>query len=183
MKNLTLLTLFLSCCFLANGQDYLKEADACFEKGDYECAKRNYTLFQTFDGADMSAQIKNADECLRALFAADDYFKEKDFSKAGDRYKTVLDKNPKDQYAKKQYDFCFMQFISSTPIIQTSQNLPKSSSFADYTETYANLNIAMVFVEGGTFIMGCTSEQGDDCKDNEKPAHQVTLSNYYMGKY
>jgi len=41
----------------------------------------------------------------------------------------------------------------------------------------------MVFVQGGTFTMGCTSEQGVDCRDWEKPAHQVTLSDFYIGKY
>ena len=41
----------------------------------------------------------------------------------------------------------------------------------------------MVFVQGGTFTMGCTDEQGSDCESNEKPAHQVTLSDYYIGKY
>ena len=41
----------------------------------------------------------------------------------------------------------------------------------------------MVFVQGGTFTMGCTDEQGSDCYKNEKPAHQVTLSDYYIGKY
>jgi len=44
-------------------------------------------------------------------------------------------------------------------------------------------DIEMVFVEGGTFMMGCTKEQGSDCWDDEKPAHQVTLSSYYIGKY
>ena len=43
--------------------------------------------------------------------------------------------------------------------------------------------IEMVFVEGGTFMMGATAEQGTDCRDNEKPVHQVTLSDYYIGKY
>ena len=43
--------------------------------------------------------------------------------------------------------------------------------------------IEMVFVQGGTFMMGCTSEQGNDCYDDEKPAHQVTLSDFYIGKY
>ena len=43
--------------------------------------------------------------------------------------------------------------------------------------------IEMVFVQGGTFNMGCTYEQGNDCSDIEKPAHQVTLSDYYIGKY
>lgn len=40
----------------------------------------------------------------------------------------------------------------------------------------------MIFVEGGTFTMGATAEQGDDALDNEKPAHQVTLSNYYIAE-
>lgn len=40
----------------------------------------------------------------------------------------------------------------------------------------------MIFVEGRTFTMGATSEQGDDASNNEKPAHQVTLSNYYIGE-
>jgi formylglycine-generating enzyme required for sulfatase activity len=41
----------------------------------------------------------------------------------------------------------------------------------------------MVYVQGGTFTMGCTSEQGDDCDGDEKPTHNVTLSSYYMGKF
>jgi len=41
----------------------------------------------------------------------------------------------------------------------------------------------MIFVQGGTFRMGCTAEQGDDCWDEEKPVHQVTVSSFSMGKY
>ena len=41
----------------------------------------------------------------------------------------------------------------------------------------------MVYVEGGTFTMGATSEQGSDAYSDEKPAHSVTLSGYYIGKY
>jgi formylglycine-generating enzyme required for sulfatase activity len=41
----------------------------------------------------------------------------------------------------------------------------------------------MVFVQGGTFRMGCTAEQQDDCDGDEKPVHEVTLSSYYIGKY
>ena len=47
----------------------------------------------------------------------------------------------------------------------------------------AQNGIEMVYVEGGTFIMGCTPEQENECRDNEKPAHEVTLSDYYIGKY
>ena len=41
----------------------------------------------------------------------------------------------------------------------------------------------MIEVKGGTFTMGATSEQGSDADSDEKPAHKVTLSDYYIGKY
>ena len=40
----------------------------------------------------------------------------------------------------------------------------------------------MVWVEGGTFMMGATSEQ-DNAYPDEKPIHQVTLSSFYLCKY
>ena len=45
------------------------------------------------------------------------------------------------------------------------------------------VRVDMVRVEGGTFTMGCTSEQCEDCLENESPAHSVTLSTFYIGKY
>ena len=41
----------------------------------------------------------------------------------------------------------------------------------------------MVYVEGGTFTMGGTAEQGSDVDDDEMPTHSVALSSYYIGKY
>ena len=43
--------------------------------------------------------------------------------------------------------------------------------------------LEMVYVEGGTFQMGATEEQGWDVMDNEKPVHEVTLDSFYIGKY
>ncbi len=40
----------------------------------------------------------------------------------------------------------------------------------------------MVIVEGGTFTMGATPEQGNDAQEKEKPAHEVTLSSYRIGE-
>ena len=59
----------------------------------------------------------------------------------------------------------------------------KSESFTNYIETVNNLNIEMIAVQGGTFTMGCTPEQGDDCLDDERPTHRVTISDFYIGKY
>ena len=41
----------------------------------------------------------------------------------------------------------------------------------------------MVYVSGGTFTMGATSEQGSDAYGDEKPTHSVTLSSFYLCKY
>ena len=41
----------------------------------------------------------------------------------------------------------------------------------------------MVYVEGGTFTMGATTEQGSDADSDEKPAHRVTVSSFFIGKY
>ncbi|MGM9868271.1 MAG: SUMF1/EgtB/PvdO family nonheme iron enzyme [Sodaliphilus sp.] len=48
--------------------------------------------------------------------------------------------------------------------------------------TIGDVAFEMVNVEGGTFTMGATAEQGSDAEDDEKPAHQVTLSSYMIGK-
>ena len=46
-----------------------------------------------------------------------------------------------------------------------------------------NLINNMVYVQGGTFMMGATSEQGSEAWDEEKPVHQVTLSSFSIGRY
>ena len=52
----------------------------------------------------------------------------------------------------------------------------------DFEEFEVNgVKFKMVKVEGGTFTMGATPEQGSDAYDSEKPAHQVTLSSYRIG--
>ena len=43
------------------------------------------------------------------------------------------------------------------------------------------VQFTMKRVEGGTFTMGATAEQGSDADSREKPAHQVTLDSYYIG--
>ena len=42
-------------------------------------------------------------------------------------------------------------------------------------------SFTMIYVEGGSFVMGCTSEQSD-CISDERPAHRVTVNSYYIGE-
>jgi formylglycine-generating enzyme required for sulfatase activity len=41
----------------------------------------------------------------------------------------------------------------------------------------------MVFVKGGTFTMGCTPEQEAFCAEDEKPAREVTVGDFYISSY
>ena len=50
---------------------------------------------------------------------------------------------------------------------------------ADRTFTVKGVEFTMVYVEGGTFMMGSDDA---DAEDDEKPVHQVTLSDYYIGQ-
>ena len=46
-----------------------------------------------------------------------------------------------------------------------------------------NIEKNMIFIQGGTFAMGCTSEQGSDCYDDESPTHSVSISDFHISKY
>lgn len=47
----------------------------------------------------------------------------------------------------------------------------------------AILNFKMIFVEGGSFTMGCTSEQEDECFKPEKPAHPVFVRSFAICRF
>lgn len=67
----------------------------------------------------------------------------------------------------------------------TSAGAPLTMAFRDFnnqTFTVNGVQFTMVAVEGGKFTMGATSEQGSDAEEYEKPAHKVTLSDYYIGQ-
>ena len=61
------------------------------------------------------------------------------------------------------------------------QPVPDASSTGNQTFTVNGVSFTMIAVKGGTFTMGATLEQGSDAY-NDKPTHQVTLSDYYIGE-
>ena len=46
------------------------------------------------------------------------------------------------------------------------------------TFTVNGVSFTMIKVEGGTFQMGATSEQGSDARDEEKPVHLLPEKTY-----
>ncbi|MBR4365348.1 MAG: SUMF1/EgtB/PvdO family nonheme iron enzyme [Bacteroidaceae bacterium] len=75
---------------------------------------------------------------------------------------------------------------SAVPVQNNNNNAvvsQPSSSWGDLqTFEVKGVKFKMVRVQGGTFQMGATPEQGGDAKDDEKPAHSVTLDTYLIGE-
>ena len=68
-------------------------------------------------------------------------------------------------------------------LLLVAASLALSAQSADKVTVTANgVSFDMIFVQGGEFTMGCTGEQGADCTEDEKPAHSVTLSDFYIGE-
>jgi formylglycine-generating enzyme required for sulfatase activity len=69
-------------------------------------------------------------------------------------------------------------------LISITQKISREIAGRTAAEVEATKAIApnMVFVQGGTFKMGCTSEQSSDCEGDEKPVHEVRVSSFYIGK-
>ena len=63
----------------------------------------------------------------------------------------------------------------------TDRNGWTIKDYQNQTITVKGVSFVMVTVKGGTFTMGATAEQ-TGAASSEKPAHQVTLSSYYIGQ-
>ncbi len=65
------------------------------------------------------------------------------------------------------------------------KNFTTQSGGGDQIQSFTvnGVSFKMIPVEGGTFTMGATSEQGSDAYDDETPTHSVTLSDYYIGEF
>ncbi len=79
-------------------------------------------------------------------------------------------------WIKKCKDKLNSRSVSNTPI---HSNLASGTVNAVLQEIASD----MVYIEGSSFIMDCTSEDGIDCWGDETPSHSVTVSSFYMSKY
>ena len=67
-------------------------------------------------------------------------------------------------------------------VVQSGGDSSVKLTFGNQIFTVNGVSFTMIAVEGGTFQMGATSEQGSDADSDEKPVHSVTLSDYYIGE-
>ena len=72
--------------------------------------------------------------------------------------------------------------------MKTNQKTNEKSGDSIFPTVFKVVNpekvlIEMIPVEGGTFMMGATAEQGNAADDDEYPVHKVTVSSFAIGKY
>ena len=73
--------------------------------------------------------------------------------------------------------------LSTFTIVKNSSDMSSAGQYScSQTFTVKGVSFKMVGVEGGTFTMGATSEQGSNADDDEKPAHHVTVSSFAIGQ-
>jgi len=133
----------------------MRAAKASYDKGDYKRAEQLY---------------REASECYDCTAQQKVQAKRK----AAESKKALQSKRDAQDSGKKP-----QKPTSSKP---DKMKVSSYKSEEEWVFTVGKATFKMVWVEGGTFTMGCTSEQGGDCDDNEKPAHSVTVSSYYIGE-
>lgn len=69
---------------------------------------------------------------------------------------------------------------TSSSYSSSSRSSSYGSSGQDFVENAWDINMRMIWVEGGEFMMGCTSEQGT-CDDDEQNVRRVTVDGFYIG--
>ena len=62
--------------------------------------------------------------------------------------------------------------------------IEENASLIEDNASYHPAEPEMVFVQGGTFMMGTPKKRiWDDSHDDERPVHKVTVSDFYISKY
>ena len=90
----------------------------------------------------------------------------------------------KDQKAYSEAMKYYKKYLELKPNAANKKALQNKIYELEYKAEKVNKQLPeMVLVEGGTFTMGCTDNDGRDCEEDEKPAHRVTISSFYIGKY
>lgn len=96
--------------FSVSGQTVLKEADACFDNGDYNCALTKFKeLIKTLNGREkqiIEIKIKRTEWCKEKINIANKEFSNQNYQLAKENYEFVLQTNSKDTFAVEQVEKC-----------------------------------------------------------------------------
>ena len=84
------------------------------------------------------------------------------------------------------YFACCATILVAQSYEETIKQLTDKQEIANinfFGETKKMPVFEMVFVEGGTFTMGCTEEEDAECYGSEIPLHEVKIRDFYIGRH
>jgi hypothetical protein len=117
MKQIVVLLISLVFTSLTFAQsNSLQEGNNCFAKGDYACAIAKYKEVINLQDERRKKiagdNLMQAEKCFELLRMADAAFSNKNFSKAKEYYLSIVNENPKDEYAKAQLNAIKIELIT-----------------------------------------------------------------------
>jgi len=75
-----------------------------------------------------------------------------------------------------------LNILSAGLALFAAATFSSCSSISDQEYEINGVKFKMIAVEGGSFMMGATPGQGEDARDNEKPAHKVIVNDFLIGE-
>ena len=75
-----------------------------------------------------------------------------------------------------------LNILSAGLALFAAATISSCSSISDQEYEINGVKFKMIAVEGGSFMMGATPGQGEDARENEKPAHKVTVDDFLIGE-
>ena len=126
-----------------------------YEQGNYEKAIKNLELYLKYETTNPKAEAKQLLE----------------------RAKKELAEEQTKQVAKTETTLP----TEETPVIVAEQPSNTEQPHEEYfIETALGLNMKMIYVEGGTFMMG---NESIGAPNSERPLHKVTLDSFYIAEF
>lgn len=123
------------------------------------------------EGATVSVKMTSNVECTVTVGKFSSWISQKFVSEA--TYSFAISEN-EGWYSREGY------IVFAGGILSDTVHVVQAGKFGkDFTESVSGLSFDMVYVKGGTFKMGAE----DEFNPNESPVHDVTLSDYYIGKH
>ncbi|MDO5496463.1 MAG: formylglycine-generating enzyme family protein [Alistipes sp.] len=97
------------------------------------------------------------------------------------KHRKIFEKTYKEQYDLLANSESYLSDMTARDERGGRKSAHQNTYEKDFVESERGLNMRMVYVEGGTFTMGA-SEYDSEAYGREKPAHQVTLSPFYIAE-
>lgn len=141
---------------------FFDKGKECYEQGNYEGAIKNLELYLKYETESPKSEA----------------------SKLLSDAKAKVAKQIEEQTKKEK-----MQTVEHPIAAKEDVSQPQSESASKPHEEYfienagnLGLNMKMIYVEGGTFMMGA-SDDDKEANSDAKPQHQVTLDSYYIAEF